>query len=227
LPLRPPSGEFDFSPGIPASGAHFSKIVKVVVSTTERGIPWKDEAMNEEQRASDMATEVLRREESARAAKRLKDTPESAEDQQIGDSVDVSAREEQALQQQQDLAREREQARERSRVRKEEAEHEAWELFMRDELRELELRKNGQLARLLGEPLQGELPTQLRELAAEDQRQAQEGLVALMSGGKTSYKRLEDFTPEDLPARTAANRLRTAWLKERGDGWLGNTVRRS
>jgi len=98
---------------------------------------------------------------------------------------------------------------------------------MRDELRELELRKNGQLARLLGEPLQGELPTQLRELAAEDQRQAQEGLVALMSGGKTSYKRLEDFTPEDLPARTAANRLRTAWLKERGDGWLGNTVRRS
>lgn len=178
--------------------------------------------MNEEQRASDMAVEVLRREESARTAKNLKETPEAGEDQ-----VDASDREERAIQQQQELAREREQTRERIRVRKVEAENEAWELFMRDESRELELRKNGELARSLGEPLQGELPAQLRKLAAEDQRQAKEGLVALMSGGKTSYKRLEDLTPEDLPSRTAANRLRTTWLKERGDGWLGRTVRRS
>ena len=42
-----------------------------------------------------------------------------------------------------------------------------------------------------------------------------------MSGGKVSYKRVDDLSPEDVSARVAANRLRTTWLKERRDGWLG------
>jgi hypothetical protein len=91
---------------------------------------------------------------------------------------------------------------------------------MQAELRELELRKEGQLARLLGEPLPGEAPAALQRLATEDQKQAEEGLVALMSNGKVFYKRLEELREEDMPARIAANRLRTTWLKERLDMWL-------
>jgi len=96
-----------------------------------------------------------------------------------------------------------------------------WEQFMQEELRELELRKGGQLARLLGEPLPGELPAALERLASEDQRQAQEGLVALMNMGKVYYKAVEELSEMDMLARIAANRLRATWLKERRDGWLG------
>ncbi len=42
-----------------------------------------------------------------------------------------------------------------------------------------------------------------------------------MSGGKVSYKHVEELSEKDMPARIAANRLRTTWLKERQDGWLG------
>lgn len=44
--------------------------------------------------------------------------------------------------------------------------------------------------------------------------------MALLRGGKVSYKRLDDLTREDRPARIAANKLRSTWLKERRDGWL-------
>ena len=91
---------------------------------------------------------------------------------------------------------------------------------MQTELRELGLRKDGQLGRLLGESLPGELQTALGRLAYEDRRQAEEGLVALMSNGEVSYKHVEELSEEDMPARIAANRLRTTWLKERQDGWL-------
>ena len=96
----------------------------------------------------------------------------------------------------------------------------AWELFMQEELRELELRRDGQLARLLGEALPGESPGALLRLADEDRRQAQEGTVALMSNGKVSYKPMDDLSEGDMPARIAASRARTTWLKERRDGWL-------
>jgi hypothetical protein len=124
-------------------------------------------------------------------------------------------------------AEERRQARlreERRRLREEErvrARKAAWESFMRRERRELELRKEGQLAALLGEALAGETPAALRRLAREDQRQAEEGLVALTSNGKTYYKLVEELTEGDMGARIAADRLREAWLKERRDRWLG------
>ena len=86
---------------------------------------------------------------------------------------------------------------------------------MQAELRELKLRKEGQLARLLGKPLPGEPPEVLQQLSSEDQRQAEEGLVALMSDGEVYYKHIYELTPEDRPARIAAKRLRTAWIKER------------
>jgi hypothetical protein len=124
---------------------------------------------------------------------------------------------------QKELARKREQ----TRQKKQADEAAAWKRFVRTERRQLQLRKDGQLATLLGQPLPGELPALLQRLASEDQRQAERGLVALMSGGKTSYKRLEDLEPEDMPARIAANRLRTTWLKERGDGWLGGRAAQS
>jgi hypothetical protein len=124
---------------------------------------------------------------------------------------------------QKELARKREQ----TRKKKQADEAAAWRRFVQTEQRQLQLRKEGQLARLLGQPLPGEIPELLQRLAAEDQRQAEHGLVALMSGGKTSYKRLEDLEPEDMPARIAANRLRTTWLKERGDGWLGGRAAQS
>ena len=92
---------------------------------------------------------------------------------------------------------------------------------MQTERHELQLRKEGQLAGLLGEALPGESLAALRRLAFEDQRQAEQGLVALMSMGKMTYKHLEELSEKDMPARVAANRLRETWLKERRDGWLG------
>jgi hypothetical protein len=91
---------------------------------------------------------------------------------------------------------------------------------MRKEQRELKLRKDGQLVGLLGEALAGEPPTALRRLASEDQRQAEEGLVALTSNGNVYYKRVDELNEGDMSARIAADRSRTAWLKERRDGWL-------
>ena len=102
----------------------------------------------------------------------------------------------------------------------------AWQRFIEAERREIEMRKCGQLGRLLGEPLPGELPAALERLAEQDRRQAEDGLVALMTVGKVYYKHLDELCPEDMPSRTAAIRLRTTWLKERGDVWLAREERR-
>ena len=96
----------------------------------------------------------------------------------------------------------------------------AWKEFVQAEFLGLKLRQEGQLGRLLGEPLAGESAAALKRLAEEDRRQALSGLVALMSNGRTAYKRVEELCEGDMPARVAADRLRTTWLKERGDGWL-------
>jgi len=122
-----------------------------------------------------------------------------------------------------DVLRQQELLRKRAESKRQKAEDQEtlWREFMEAERREIAQRQNGQLARLLGEPLPGELPAALKQLAAHDQTQAERGLVALMSGGNTVYKPLEDLQPEDMPARIAANRLRVTWLKERRDEWLG------
>ena len=120
-----------------------------------------------------------------------------------------------------ELDRERSEERNRARVAA------AWKPFIKAERQELELRKDGQLAKLLGDPLPGEPSEALRRLASEDRRQAEQGLVALTSNGKVFYKRVDELSPEDMPARGAAIRLRTTWLKERADRWLGRGEARS
>lgn len=115
-----------------------------------------------------------------------------------------------------ELDRERAEERNRARIAA------AWKPFIQAERRELELRKDGQLAKLLGDALPGEPPEALQRLASEDRRQAEQGLVALTSNGKVFYKRVDELTPDDMPARGAAKRLRTTWLKERSDRWLGH-----
>jgi hypothetical protein len=199
--------------------------------------------MQKNQRVADMAGEVLARQAGIRAERTgeafevaLIAVLETEAGRQLGRLGDGPHCGELAQRWQEDLLRER--AEERSRVRREELARKreqerkqerilalrdaAWERFMRAELQELELRKDGQLGRLLGEPLAGEPPAALRRLASEDRKQAEEGLVALMSGGKVSYKHVEELCQEDMPARAAASRLRTTWLKERRDGWLGH-----
>jgi hypothetical protein len=189
------------------------------------------------QSITEMATEVLARQAAARA----RQTGESLEaalravlqtdaGRRLAKLRDGEHRDESADQWQSNLPQERAEERrlarlreERRRLREEErnrARKAAWESFMRKERRELELRKDGQLAELLGEALAGESPEALRRLAREDQRQAEEGLVALTSNGKTYYKLVEELTEADMGARIAADRLREAWLKERRDRWL-------
>jgi hypothetical protein len=192
--------------------------------------------MQQNQSVSEMATEVLARQAAARA-KRTGESLEAAlravlqteAGRRLGQLRDGEHRDERAKQWQPSLAQERAEERrqaqleERRRLKAEErvrARKAAWESFMRRERRELELRKDGQLAELLGEALAGETPAALRRLALEDQRQAEEGLVALTSNGKTYYKLVEELTEGDMGARIAADRSREAWLKERRDGWI-------
>jgi hypothetical protein len=193
--------------------------------------------MREDQSVSEMATEVLARQATARA----KQTGESSEvalgavlrteaGRRLGRLRDGENRDESADLWQSSLPGERaeERGRERSReerrrLREEEdrrARQAAWESFMRKERRELELRKEGQLAELLGEAFPGEPSAAWRRLALEDQRQAEEGLVALTSDGKVYYKPVEELTEGDMAARIAAVRLRESWLKEQRDRWL-------
>jgi hypothetical protein len=191
----------------------------------------REKVMNKNQGVAEMSVNDLARQAGNRANrtgepfdKAPKSVLETEAGRQLGELRDGPHRNEKADQWQKDLVqqrtreRKREQAEEKNRAQR----AAAWERFMQEELRELELRKGGQLARLLGEPLPEEPPAALERLALEDQRQAEEGLVALMSGGKVSYKHLDELSEKDMPARIAANRLRTTWLKERQDRWLGH-----
>jgi hypothetical protein len=186
--------------------------------------------MQENQLVAEMAVDVLERQAKALARQTgglfeeaLKAVLETEAGRQLAELRDGPHHDERADRWQEGLARkrarnrEREQAEQRSRARL----AAAWKPFIRVELRELELRKEGQLAEMLGEPLPGEPPAILRRLASDDRRQAEKGLVALASNGKTAYKHIDELCEQDMPARIAANRLRTTWLKERRDGWLG------
>src|SRR5919112_3540188 len=191
--------------------------------------------MQKDQRVSDMTVDVLARQAGARAKRTgeafeaaLKAVLETEAGRQLAELRNGPHGDERAEDWQEDLAHKRAQERKREQFeeRKRAQEAAAWELFMQEELQDLEKRKVGQLADLLGEALPGEAPAALEWLADEDRRQAQAGLVALMSMGKVSYKPLEELSPKDMAARIAANRLRTTWLKERRDGWLGRNLDR-
>ena len=187
--------------------------------------------MQQTGRVSDIATEVLARQANTRSKHTgeqlevaLKAVLQTEAGHQLGELREGPHRDKSAKQWQEDLPRTR--AKERRKTRREErrraqeeersrARATIWEQFMQVELRELKLLKEGQLARLLGKPLPGEPPAVLQQLASEDQRQAEEGLVALMSNGEVLYKHLEDLSEWDVPARIAANSSRKMWLKKR------------
>ena len=194
--------------------------------------------MQETRRVSDMVSDVLARQASTRSKHTgeplevaLKAVLQTEAGRQLGELREGPHRDKSAQQWQEDLARkraeERSQARreERRRAQKEEysqARLAAWKAFIEEERRELELRKGGQLGRMLGEPLPGEPPAEVLRLASEDQRQAEEGIVALMSDGEVFYKRLEDLSEWDVPSRIAAISSRKMWLKERQEArWFG------
>ena len=101
-----------------------------------------------------------------------------------------------------------------SRTRRDD--EEAWERFIEAERRHLDDRRVGHLARLLDGPLPGESAEELRLLAWEDQRRAQEGLVELKSpGGEVSYKHIDELTLEDRQARAEAERALMNRIMER------------
>ena len=188
--------------------------------------------MRKNHRVTDMAVEVLARQVGARVRRTgepfevaLKAVLETEAGRQLAELRDGPHGDEKAEDWQEDLAHKRAQERKREQVEERQRAQEAaaWEQFMQEELRELEKRKAGQLAELLGAALPGDPPAALRRLADEDRRQAEEGLVALMSMGKVSYKPLDELSPKDMAARIAANRLRLTWLKERRDGWLARS----
>src|SRR5215207_456090 len=134
-----------------------------------------------------MALEVVTRQATTRSNRTGEPFEEALEHvqrtevgRQLRKLTEGSHRDQSALQWQQDLPRKR--AKERRQARQQErsqARLVAWKEFMQAERRELELRRNGQLARMLGEPLPGEPPSMAVRLASEDRRQAEEGLVAL------------------------------------------------
>src|SRR5215218_8008032 len=130
---------------------------------------WHDQRLSHGLAIADSLQERLRRPE---AGQRLRQLPD-------GDHRDEKAKQWQPnLPQERAEERRQEKLEERRRLQEEErsrARKAAWESFMRKERRELELRKEGQLAELLGEALAGESSAALRRLAREDQRQAEEG----------------------------------------------------
>ena len=174
------------------------------------------EAMQKDQRVADMATEALARQVRAYAKQTaepfegaLKAVLKSEAGRQLGEMRNGSLRDKSAQQWQEDLPRksavQRRQARREERRRAQQEEEcsraqlaSSWKSFMKTERRELELRKERQLAKALGEPLPGEAPAALQRLASEDRRQAEEGLVTLMSDGKVFYKHLEGLCEGDI-----------------------------
>jgi hypothetical protein len=94
---------------------------------------------------------------------------------------------------------------------------EAWEQYLEAERRELEMRKEGQLAKLLGSPLPDESPEELKRLAEDDRLRALKGLVALKTeSGEIVYRPLEDLTTQDRRSRVRAEGERVDWIVGRG-----------
>lgn len=188
--------------------------------------------MEDKQRVADTAAEVQTRQTklgAERTERTVEGSLEGVSKTEAGQQLEEQHDEESSDRWQDALAlKQAEELRRTQRQERDRAQREAdWERFMRTELQELELRKDGQLGRLLGDPLPGESPAALRRLSAEDQRQAERGLVAVMRNGEVSYKNVGELAEGDMPARVAANRLRTTWLKERRDGWLASKDGRS
>lgn len=90
-----------------------------------------------------------------------------------------------------------------------------WERYIQIERKELEDRKGGELAKVLGPALSGESQEEIDRLAHEDRHKAGEGLVWLQEGEKVWEKHIDELTHEDWPARVEAQKRRLAWVRGR------------
>jgi hypothetical protein len=87
---------------------------------------------------------------------------------------------------------------------------------MAAERRELQMRREGHLAKMLGAALPDESPEELERLAEEDRLRAQEGLVEIMDErGVIIHKHIDDLAPQDRSARIRAEGARIEWLAQR------------
>lgn len=99
------------------------------------------------------------------------------------------------------------------------AEHERlWERYMQVERKELEDRRNGELAKVLGPALPGESQEEIDRLAREDRETAERGLVWLQDGDEIWSKHIDELTREDRLARIEAQRVRLDWVQSRSKG---------
>lgn len=90
-----------------------------------------------------------------------------------------------------------------------------WDRYMQIERRELEDRRNGELAKVLVEALPGESQEELDRLASEDREKAEKGLVELRRGDEVWFKDIDELTRDDRQARIEAQRRRIGWVQER------------
>jgi hypothetical protein len=93
---------------------------------------------------------------------------------------------------------------------------EAWERYLRAERKELRMRQEGHLAKLLDGPLPDETPEEIARMAEEDRLRALEGLVEVMDEpGQVTHKLLEELTPKDWVARVKAEGAQVDWIAQR------------
>jgi hypothetical protein len=92
---------------------------------------------------------------------------------------------------------------------------EAWERFLDAERHEVEMRRDGHLAKLLGAPLPEESAADLKRLAQEDRERAEQGLVELRQGDRVWWKHVDELTKGDRLSRAEAERVQIRWLMDR------------
>lgn len=90
-----------------------------------------------------------------------------------------------------------------------------WERYMQVEHKELEDRKAGELAKVLGPALPGESQEEIDRLAREDREKAEAGLVWLQEGEEVWTKHIDELSREDRPGRIEAQRKRVDWVRQR------------
>jgi hypothetical protein len=91
----------------------------------------------------------------------------------------------------------------------------AWKAYMDTERAQLAQRATGQMRRAIGRLPKGDSAEDLERIAAEDERQAKEGMVPLRKDGRVYYKHIDELTREDRLARLEAERVTLMWIKGR------------
>ncbi|MCA1838305.1 MAG: LuxR C-terminal-related transcriptional regulator [Actinobacteria bacterium] len=96
-----------------------------------------------------------------------------------------------------------------------------WGRFLQVEQHALQARRDGKFTKALGDDSKFASPDpELDRFVQEDRKRAQAGLVELLKeDGEWQSKRLEELTPEDIPARLEAERAKINLLMWRLSNW--------